>query len=828
MPFTPKFVDMVRNLTTTSGTGAISPGSPVSGFTGIGAALTVGEQFYYCMQGVDKPAEREVGRGTLLANGNIAREAISGALTNFTAGTKTIALVTAAEWFAKIEQGGGGGGGSGASVATLAELAALPTANGAAAVLTAKGREGLFVFDIANHSALVTADKRKGIYVAPASAASGASGAWVRRFDGPIEVNWFGTVGDFVTDDLPAFDGALAVIKARISPTYAGGGSLHVRAGRYYLNGTLNLHVPVHLIGDGSAQGAGGTLLRFPNNTTGVVFNYGNTHGDGAGAQGDSSGSRMEGLQLWGGNVNVDGAGNVTSYAGGDSLTGHGVRIRTTFVTLRDIFASFFGGDGFNINASNGGAPGVTGNANNFRLDDCQSIYNRGYAYLTNGLDANSGTFVNCSAISCSGGGFIEYSFLGNSYFGLHVRDCGVESTIVAPDSPTGTCTYLGVTYRVQPGQEALASTTVPGADAAVWALTTAFSNRPWVTGKTWAIGAPFATNPANINGQNLVCGLYTEDQMMPVAGTVPSIFIGGLHGNSGFIGSGTDIYGGGEGRVGAGGLAVFKGNSYVKYGSPDGNILIDHQRGASGEISAKMQGGTIYGSKHSLDLFLNNSFTAQMVGLEPTHPHGYGSTAIAKLFVGDGSVFNAIRVGTAHAIADLNGQSIVAGAIFFDLSPTAGAAAGWVCTTGGTIGAGAVFAELPPIGLAEASAAEVIAGVSSTKFVSPDKLFDAAAPVALTDGATVTIDGATGINFNITLGGNRTLANPINMKPGQSGRVRVKQDATGGRTLAFGANWLFAGGDPILSTAASSIDAIAYFANAANEIEATIVKALS
>ena len=46
MPFTPKVVDMVRNLTTTSGTGAISPGSPVSGFTGIGAALTVGEQFY--------------------------------------------------------------------------------------------------------------------------------------------------------------------------------------------------------------------------------------------------------------------------------------------------------------------------------------------------------------------------------------------------------------------------------------------------------------------------------------------------------------------------------------------------------------------------------------------------------------------------------------------------------------------------------------------------------------------------------------------------------------------------------------------------------------
>ena len=315
---------------------------------------------------------------------------------------------------------------------------------------------------------------------------------------------------------------------------------------------------------------------------------------------------------------------------------------------------------------------------------------------------------------------------------------------------------------------------------------------------------------------------------MIPVAGTQPSLFIGGLHGNSGFIGSGTDIFGGGDGRIGAGGLGVFKGSTHIKYGSPDGNILIDHQRGGSGEISAKLQGASSYNGKHSLDLFLNNSFTAQMVGLEPSHPHGYGSTAIARLFVGDGGVFNAIRIGAVNSIADLNGQAVAAGAIFFDLSPAAGAAAGWVCTTGGTVGAGAIFAELPPIGLAEASAAEVRGGTAAGRFVSPARLFDAAAPVTLTDAASVTIDGATGINFNLTLGGNRTLASPTNMKPGQSGRIRIKQDATGGRSLSFGANWLFAGGDPTLSSAANAIDVIAYFANSATEIEATIVKGLN
>ncbi len=820
MPFTPKFVDMVRNLTTTTGTGAISLGSAVAGFTGIGAALTVGEQFYYCIQGIDKPAERETGRGTLLADGRIAREAISGGLTNFTVGTKTIALVTAAEWYAKVEAGGGGGGGGGGTtVATLADLAALPTANGAAAMLTANGREGLFVFDSANHAALVTADTRQGIYVAPASDIDGSSGAWVRRFDGPIEVNWFGTAADFVTDDLPAFDGALAVIKARISPAYAGGGSLHVRAGRYFLNGTLNVHVPVHLMGDGSSQGAGGTLLRFPNNTTGVVFNYGNTHGDGAGSQGDSTGSRMEGFQLWGGNVNVDGSGTVTTYFAGDSLTGHGVRIRTTFVTLRDIFAAFFGGDGFHINASNGGAPGVTGNANNFRIDDCQSIYNRGYAYLTAGLDANAGTFVNCSAITCSGGGFIEYSFLGNNYFGLHVRDCGVDTG--AFDSPTGTCTYGGSNYRVMPGQEVSASTTQPGTNPAVWAATTAYANRPWVAGKTWSIGAPFATNPANENACNVLIGLYTEDNMIPAHMGSQGILLGGLNGNSGFGGVGAAL------RSARGGMQSGAFSTNDTGGSGKG-AWIGNYSGVAGAGAASWTGHSDGTNQWELfsnagGLFLNANGGAVFQTTSPTgaFPNSFTPRHLRLAGVDDINGGNRIAFSNAAPVAGTWGQ----GAVLFNSAPVAGGSPGWVCTASGTPG---TWAALPPIGLIEASAAEVIAGASSTKFISPDKLFDAAAPVVLTDAATVTIDGATGINFNLTLGGNRTLANPTNMKPGQSGRIRVKQDATAGRTLGFGTNWLFAGGDPVLSTAANAIDVIAYFANSANEIEATIVKALS
>ncbi|MFL6848110.1 MAG: hypothetical protein ACJ8EI_07040, partial [Sphingomicrobium sp.] len=81
--FQPRFVDLVRNYSSTQGTGAFVLGPAVNGFTGFGSALQTGDSFYYSTIGVDKPAEREIGRGTLLANGSISRTPISGSLTNF-------------------------------------------------------------------------------------------------------------------------------------------------------------------------------------------------------------------------------------------------------------------------------------------------------------------------------------------------------------------------------------------------------------------------------------------------------------------------------------------------------------------------------------------------------------------------------------------------------------------------------------------------------------------------------------------------------------------------------------------------------------------------
>jgi hypothetical protein len=89
-----------------------------------------------------------------------------------------------------------------------------------------------------------------------------------------------------------------------------------------------------------------------------------------------------------------------------------------------------------------------------------------------------------------------------------------------------------------------------------------------------------------------------------------------------------------------------------------------------------------------------------------------------------------------------------------------------------------------------------------------------------LTDGATITPDFATANNFTVTLGGNRTIANPTNLTAGQSGSIFIVQDGTGSRTAAWGSYWDFAGGTaPVLTTTAAGIDRVDYIVRSSTSI---------
>jgi hypothetical protein len=160
------------------------------------------------------------------------------------------------------------------------------------------------------------------------------------------------------------------------------------------------------------------------------------------------------------------------------------------------------------------------------------------------------------------------------------------------------------------------------------------------------------------------------------------------------------------------------------------------------------------------------------------------------------------------------------------------GAGAYLGAATGGDKGAGTINATGYYLnGTALPTAAYATAGQyranTASLTLQTDAVWSAAAEVTLTDAATIAVDMSTFINAVVTLGGNRALGNPTNEKVGQSGVIRIVQDATGSRTLTYGTDWEFAGGvAPVLSTAANAQDLLFYYVIATDRIFGNLIKA--
>jgi hypothetical protein len=84
---------------------------------------------------------------------------------------------------------------------------------------------------------------------------------------------------------------------------------------------------------------------------------------------------------------------------------------------------------------------------------------------------------------------------------------------------------------------------------------------------------------------------------------------------------------------------------------------------------------------------------------------------------------------------------------------------------------------------------------------------------VALPYAATLNTDASAGDIFDVTLTGNAALANPSNPVDGKTLRWRIRQDATGGRTVTLGSKFVIPSSatSPLpFSTAANKMDVLA------------------
>ncbi len=722
-PFRPKFADLVRNFTTTSGTGNIALGAAVAGHASLAGAVAVGERFFYCMQGIDKPAEREVGRGTMTANGTVAREPIGGA-TNFSNGTKTIALVVAAEWFDDIASwinggaeslsalatsdksslvaavnevaGSAGSGGGGGATLTFAGAAGAAIPASATAVDTtgyagAGAGAARYVYDAAVNAAFVTANPRTSFL--------SAGGRGFRLDPGQrLTIEMFGGKGDWNgasgTDNLAALNAAIGYFA---TPSYAGiwesAQPLRLGAGSYYFSARVELHKRVTIVGAGTGHDLGGnagpTSWVFPKAQGAIIFQDRTTSGRAgytAGAElGSSRGSVIEGISFVGTGSSSD-------------LTAHCIQWRTT-ASVRNCRYYNVAGNAEHIVAYTDGSAGQPfGDANswvseNNKVHDCG-----GSGQYIRGSDVNAGRSVGFSTAVCGGCGIYCRSYFANFFAPGDIAGYG-----------NGGVYHLGNIYQLV-SDNGDGGTVTPGTNDNVWHLLYAASASAqfpqWASGGSYRLMVPIYDS----GSQSVFVSPYVETGTVASVIVPPSYSIGGtltvIGGSlavdpaySPALSSQTGIgtvrrWGAGSSERGSYGLYSYELAGVRNPATSEfyNRETRDYATGGDGSWKESFSQGNYlryYGDTNSVIEWHSGSSAyagSDTKGYFGTSARQAHVRALPRLALGGGSYYTEHRIVQMLDAAPTGGAH-ARGEFVFNLNPSATGTLGWSCTAGGSPG---------------------------------------------------------------------------------------------------------------------------------------------
>ena len=410
-------------------------------------------------------------------------------------------------------------------------MAAMSTVASQLCQLTEPGREGMFAFSTADLSAKVAADLHQGIYVAPASAPTGASGAWVRQFIGAADPMWFGlvrTTGSYNATNGTANSAAMLAMFATLRlHTVNSGNASQKHAGHImFPAGTFDFASTIDLTdgtwkfqgaGTGKTAAANGTRLRFPTGVTGVrVQRYDTTEATDTRAIGfGADNSLIQGFDLEGpyGSVVAD---------------NHGINLRAA-ASVIDCAVFGFEGDGIFSRCSAEGFP--VGNSNGAVITNVTAQACRNGLYVDS-ADANAWVITMFNGSGNRQWGVWDSSFLGNTYVACHTSLNGWHAW------STRTCVSMnGNRYYVRNGQAAGASTNPPTGTTAFnqwWGYIgpggTGIGLDEWVSGTTYVEGGAYKFDTGA--AYNVLLGCYSEgDQNPSQLDDGATLVLGGLHG---------------------------------------------------------------------------------------------------------------------------------------------------------------------------------------------------------------------------------------------------------------------------------------------------------
>ena len=197
-------------------------------------------------------------------------------------------------------------------------------------------------------------------------------------------------------------------------------------------------------------------------------------------------------------------------------------------------------------------------------------------------------------------------------------------------------------------------------------------------------------------------------------------------------------------------------------------------------------------------------------------------------------------QANTAYTAANSAAAAATPGFNQANTATTIASAAFGAANTAATIGSSAFGAANAAFGKANTAGSNTAPGIlqlanvynyrqktNSALALGIVDAWTAANTVALPANLTVYIDFASGFNFNVTLNSATTLV-PQNVVVGQSGFIRLKQNASGGSIISYNSLFKFANNAaPSNSTGANAEDVLFYQAIEPARVFASLVKAI-
>lgn len=533
---------------------------------------------------------------------------------------------------------------------------------------------------------------------------------------GKVYIEQFGGKADSDINGTPATDNRQPLYDAchfgtwGVNPYAQRSLEIQFGSGHHYYSDTIEFHTCVTIRGVGGGfEGTGSTFWHFPQNKTFIIFGNNATIGETATTgvqQGESAGSTLEGLVLYGKTTRTDHA-----------RAGIHVRAR---VTLRGIGVISPCGDGIRLIGST--ATGTIADAT--KLEDCSvSGFTRNGLYI----DGNDANVCHISNFSVHGGGSPEqgcgisdYASFGNKYDNIHVAGYGARGVRY-----NGRI-YLLITYsgeKFTPPGPGPGETTTPGTNDLVWYDFGDFNEEQAAVDPYYdALYPPWSATPTVFHRPQipvLTNGVGHVFDNLYVEGSLPchmpgaTLSFGGTHDETIYSNHVNGLETGVYCRQGFGayqrylpgspGYQYNGGGFTIGLGAPSGSeapelgpSIFSHYRQSDGAQYRfrYLRNDLIYNSLNAKTLWqITTTITTETLGRDAPQPHQIIFSDLALRDPADG---NTIAMLGIRWLKPTTG-SHAAGEFFFSKQPFSYGCAGYMCYEAGTPGK---WAQVPLVGL--------------------------------------------------------------------------------------------------------------------------------